>query len=818
LPAFCDVSLPVPLDQAFTYSLPLTLQHRVRPGARLLVPFGARKLTGVVLRVHDDPPEAALKDALRLIDPEPVLDDELLALGNWISGYYCAPLGEVLRSMLPLASEIRSGKVYSLTDAGRDASRQLSIVHPERAPQEGDAMNQLLQALAARSLSAAYIKKKYPLSDRILKSLERRGWLAAEEVSHDRDPLRAPSAKLRIALTGTEPPGQNNKAKPPKAERELVAYLALHPGSHNLADLEPLVHNASQAARSLARKQSVTLTEEPLEIRGAPIRAPHELNAAQRNAFDLIDAGIATGKFCTFLLYGVTGSGKTEVYLNAIDATLAAGRSALMLVPEIALTPAVAGQFYARFGDRVAILHSAFSDSERAGQWRRIREGGARVVVATRSGVFAPVRNLGLIVVDEEHDSSYKQEETPRYNGRDVAIVRARAANACVVLGSATPSLESRFNAAASEGKPGKYTLLELPDRIAERPMPTVEVIDMRQEFLETRKHAIFSRALVGAIRDRLANNEQAMILLNRRGFSTFVACRSCGERVQCVNCAVTLTFHRRDRRLLCHYCGYAERVPSVCPKCESEHIQFMGSGSERVEDELHGEFPEARIARLDRDTVAGKRQFEDILQNFRERNFDILVGTQMIAKGHDIPNVTLVGVVSADVGIGMPDFRAAERTFQILTQVAGRAGRGDLPGMVYLQTINPDHYAIRFAARQDYAGFFEKELEFRRLMKYPPFAAMANVLIRAVKQEDALRMSTELGHHLTPAPVNMRIMGPAEAPVPRLKAEFRYQILIKSASRKDLNALLKKAKEFARAQKWNATSLVIDVDPFTLL
>lgn len=814
----------MPLEQAFTYSLPLTLQHRVKPGARLLVPFGTRKLTGVVLRVHDDLPEAQLsaqpatpagavrgatKDALRLIDPEPVLDDELLALGQWISGYYCAPLGEVLRSMLPLASEIRTGKIYSLTDAGRDASRQLSI-----EPQEGDAMNQLLQMLAARSLSAAYIKKKLPLSDRILKSLERRGWIASEEVSHDRDPLRAPAAKLRIApATGDEPQG-----KLPKAERELLAYLALHPGSHNLAELEPLIHNASQAARSLARKQAVTLTEEPAAIRSTPIRAAHTLNTTQRNAFDLIAAGIATAKFCTFLLYGVTGSGKTEVYLNAIDATLAAGRSALMLVPEIALTPAVAGQFYARFGERVAILHSAFSDAERAGQWRRIRAGEAKVVVATRSGVFAPVRNLGLIVVDEEHDSSYKQEETPRYHGRDVAILRAHAANACVILGSATPSLESRFNASSVDGKPGKYTLLELPDRIAERPMPQVEVIDMRQEFLETRKQAIFSRALLAAIRERLDNNEQAMILLNRRGFSTFVACRSCGERIQCMNCAVTLTYHRRDRRLLCHYCGYAERVPSVCPKCGSEHIHFLGSGSERIEDELHGEFPTARIARLDRDTVAGKRQFEDILQNFRERNFDILVGTQMIAKGHDIPNVTLVGVVSADVGIGMPDFRAAERTFQILTQVAGRAGRGDLPGMVYLQTINPDHYAIRFAARQDYNGFFEKELQFRRFMKYPPFAALANILVRAVKQEDALRMSTELGHHITPAPENMRIMGPAEAPVPRLKAEYRYQLLIKSGSRRDLNALLRKAQEFARAQKWSATALVIDVDPLTLL
>jgi primosomal protein N' (replication factor Y) (superfamily II helicase) len=800
---FCDVSLPVPLDQAFTYSLPVTLQHRVKAGARILVPFGPRKMAGVVLRVHDDPSDVPLRDALRLIDAEPVLDGELIALGKWISGYYCAPLGEVLRSMLPLASDIRAGKIYTLTDSGRDASRQLSI-----EPQAEDTVNQVIQMLAARSLSAAHIKKKVPLADRILKSLERKGWIAVEEVQRDRDPMRAAASKLRIAPTGAEPPG-----KLPKAERELLAYLALHPGSHNLGELEPLVHNASQAARALARKQAVTLIPEPVFIRAAPIRAPHELNASQRNAFDLIEAGIAARKFCTFLLYGVTGSGKTEVYLNAIDAALASGRGALMLVPEIALTPAVAGQFFARFGDRVAMLHSAFSDSERADQWRRIRAGGASVVVGTRSGVFAPVRNLGLIVVDEEHDASYKQEENPRYNGRDVAIVRAQAANACVVLGSATPSLESRYNASS-----GKYTLLELPERIGDRPMPTVKVVDMRQEFLETRKHAIFSRALIEAIRERLENNEQAMILLNRRGFATFVACRSCGSRVECINCSVTLTWHRRDRRLLCHYCGYAERVPSVCPKCQSEHVHFMGSGSERVEDELHREFPAAKIARLDRDTVAGKRQFEDILHNFRERNFDILVGTQMIAKGHDIPNVTLVGVVSADVGIGMPDFRAAERTFQILTQVAGRAGRGHLPGIVYMQTINPDHYAIKFAAQQDYNGFFEKELQFRRFMKYPPFSAMANILIRATKQEDALRMSTELGHHITPPPENMRIMGPAEAPVQRLKAEFRYQLLIKSGSRKDLNALLRKARDFARGQKWSATALVIDVDPLTLL
>ncbi len=483
------------------------------------------------------------------------------------------------------------------------------------------------------------------------------------------------------------------------------------------------------------------------------------------------------------------------------------------MVPEIALTPAVAGQFFDRFGDRVAILHSAFGDVERSEQWRRIRSGAASVVVGTRSGVFAPVRNLGLIVVDEEHDGSYKQEETPRYNGRDVAIVRAQAAKACVVLGSATPSLESRYNV-----ERGKYTLLELPERIEARPLPAVEIIDMRQEFLETRKQATFSRKLIDALGGRLDNGEQAIVLLNRRGFSSFVACRACGERVQCMNCALTLTYHKRDRRLLCHYCGYAERVPQSCPKCASEHIYFLGVGSERVEEELHQAYPAAKIARLDRDTVTGKRQYETILQSFREGAYDILVGTQMIAKGHDIPNVTLVGVVSADIGLGMPDFRAAERTFQLLTQVAGRAGRGSIPGMVLVQTVNPEHYAVKLAAAQDYQAFYDKELHFRRLMHYPPFSAMANVLVRAEKKEAAMRMATDLGFLLSPPPEKLKIMGPAEAPVPRLKNEYRYQFLIKAASRKTLNELLQQIRHYALEHKWGATALVIDVDPLSLM
>ena len=801
---YCDVSLPVPLDRPFTYSLPETLRHRVKPGCRLIVPFGVRKMTGVALRCHDEPPSVETRQALRLIDSEPVLDEELLKLAHWIANYYCAPLGEVLRGMLPLANDIRSGKTYELTDRGRDATRQLLF---DAGPE--DPVAQVLRMLESRPLSAVYLMKKLPLADKVLQSLERKGFIIAEHVQSERDPLRAASDRLRVELE--HEPGE---MKLPKAERELIAFLMLHPGSHNLKDVESQVKNSSGAARSLARKGVLKLKREPLAGPPVgPVRTQHLLNSAQQEAFKAIQQAIESKQFRTFLLHGITGSGKTEVYLNAIDVALDAGRGALLLVPEIALTPAMAGQFYARFGDRVAILHSAFTDTERAEQWRRIRAGAASVVVGTRSGVFAPVRNLGLIVVDEEHDQSYKQEETPRYNGRDVAIVRAQSAGACVVLGSATPSLESRYNADR-----GKYTLIELPERIEQRPLPQVELIDMREEFLDTRKQNPFSRRLVEAISQRLESGEQVMILLNRRGFSAFVACRSCGERIECQNCAVTLTYHRRDRRLLCHYCNYAEREPRVCPKCQSEHIYFLGQGSERVESELHREFPRAHIARLDRDTVTGRRRYETILQGFRERSFDVLVGTQMIAKGHDIPNVTLVGVISADIGLNLPDFRAAERTFQLLTQVAGRAGRGDLPGQVLVQTINPDHYAIRMAAAHDYQAFYERELGFRRMMHYPPFSAMANLLVRSEKQEEALRMSTELGRLFTPPPEKIKILGPAEAPLERLKNEFRFQLVMKAASRKTLTEVLRRAREFALEKKWPATALVIDVDPLTLI
>jgi primosomal protein N' (replication factor Y) (superfamily II helicase) len=803
---YCDVSLPVPLDQAFTYRLPETMQHRVQPGCRLLVPFGARKLTGMVLALRADEPEGtgAVRDALRLVDEEPVLDAELLSLGRWIAQYYCAPLGEVLRSMTPLGGEVRKTKLYSLTDAGRDTARQLLL-----GADDEDPTLKILRLLEARPLSASYLQKKLPNALSVIRSLEKKGFVAMEDLEAQRDPLRASATRLRASFQASAPQG----LKLTKRERELHAFLELHPGTHNLEQLEASVKGASQAARSLARRNLIALEPEAPTGVFASDLPPRTLNPHQLEAYQQIETALRAGQFHSFLLEGVTGSGKTEVYLKSIDATIALGRSALLLVPEIALTPAVAGQFFHRFGDRVAILHSAFHDAERAEQWRRIQSGIATVVVGTRSGVFAPVQNLGLVVIDEEHDASYKQQETPRYNGRDVAVVRARGAGAVAVLGSATPSLESRYNA-----ERGKYTLIKLPERIEQRPMPDVEVIDMRQEFLETRKLATFSRRLVETIDERLKSREQTMLLLNRRGFSSFVACRACGERLECVNCAVTLTYHRRDRRMLCHYCNYAAKVPSACPKCGSEYLNFIGTGSEKVEEELHRDFPEARIARMDRDTVSGKRHFESILHGFRDGAFDILVGTQMIAKGHDIPNVTLVGIVSADIGLGLPDFRAAERTFQLLTQAAGRAGRGNLPGIVLIQTINPEHYAVRLASEQNYDGFYAKEIQFRKLMRYPPFAALANVLVRSQNQEDALAMSAELGRMLDPAPEGIKVLGPAEAPVPKLKSEFRYQLLLKAADRRILNETLRDLQRFGREQKWPATALVIDVDPLTLL
>jgi len=542
----------------------------------------------------------------------------------------------------------------------------------------------------------------------------------------------------------------------------------------------------------------------------------HALNAGQKRAVDAIHADLAARKFRVNLLHGVTGSGKTEVYLGAIEAALAAGQTALVLVPEIALTLAVARLLEGRLGRDagVTVLHSALPDAERSAAWWAARRGTARVVVGTRSAVFVPLERLGLIVVDEEQESAYKQEETPKYNGRDVALVRAKLEGAVAVLGSATPSLESYHN-----GRRGKYRLLELPTRVSDRPLARVELVDLREEFGRTHKTRALGERLRAAVAARLAAGTQSLILINRRGYSWFMLCRGCGAAVQCRDCSIALTWHKGRGRLLCHYCGFSRAVPSLCPNCSGKFLYYVGEGAEQVEEQLRAEFPHARIGRLDRDSVRTPAEYRKVLRSFASGALDILVGTQMLAKGHDFHRVTLVGVVSADLALGLPDFRAAERTFQLLTQVAGRAGRGELRGEVLIQTHYPEHYAIQYGARQDYHAFFEREAQFRRAMHYPPFAALANVIVRAKKVEDAAKWSRQLAGILAPEEQRgLKVLGPAAAPLSRLRGEHRFQFLIKSPRRSLLTAAMTGALDACATLGIPDGAVLVDIDPAGLM
>ncbi len=584
----------------------------------------------------------------------------------------------------------------------------------------------------------------------------------------------------------------------------------------------PLLLERAQVTKRVIEKLEsagqLILWEEPLIPDDDPWESDYVppnniLNAEQQTALNEIRNWLDAGKFQPALLHGVTGSGKTEVYLSAIEAALTKGKSALVLVPEIALTLWMGRHVRARFGPRVAVLHSALPDAERAREWWRVRRGDARIVVGTRSAVFAPLQNLGLILVDEEQETAYKQEETPRYNGRDTAIYRARLEGVVAVLGSATPSLESYQNA-----RSGKYKLLELKTRVENRPMAKVTVVDLREDFRAHHKNAPVSEALRAAIAERLANGTQAMVLINRRGYSWFLLCRSCGAYLQCQNCSIGLTYHKSRQRLECHYCGFAMRVPKACPKCAKEYLYFVGEGAERIEEYLHEQFPKARIARLDRDTVRTKQQFQKVLGAFAKGEIDVLVGTQMVAKGHDFERVTLVGVVAADLALGRPDFRAAEKTFQLLTQVAGRAGRGRLTGEVLVETYYPEHYAIELAAKQDYIGFFEKEAHFRRMLHYPPYTALASILIRDKKIERAVQWSRALEAVLKPfEQQGMKVLGPAAAPLSRLRQEFRFQFLLKTPKRSILGRALAACVEYCEANKIPETAVIVDVDPTSL-
>jgi primosomal protein N' (replication factor Y) (superfamily II helicase) len=811
MPEFCDVALPVPLDTVFTYRIADEQSPVV--GGRVLVPFRAQRLSGIAVELHDRKPSVKTKDIIRVLDEAAVLDAQLLGLGKWISDYYLAPIGEVFRTMLPLAAEFKRSVVYRITETGHNILHQAGTVgssaRSRKTPEEQMGEFRVLEILAEREgAREESLRASARVSRQLLAGMVRKSWIAREDTSNSRDAAR--TVKMASLKSGEGKLNANQQI--------IIAALTSAGGKVAVEALRELKVPRS-ALTTLVKRGLVELIDEPADFSVSTMKARQSpfdflFNSEQALALEKIQAAVNAREYGGMLLHGITGSGKTAVYLAAMRSVLEAGRSSILLVPEIGLTPAVAADLHQVFGEEVAILHSALSDQERAEQWHRIKRGEARVVVGTRSAVFAPVADLALMIVDEEHDSSYKQEETPRYHARDVAVVRAKMANATVVLGSATPSLESYFNA-----KKNKYTLLHLPDRVEQRPLPEVEIIDMRQEFQETGREQVISRKLAQEIRERLELKEQVMVLLNRRGYSPVALCRACGKTLECKNCAIAMTHHKRSHRMECHYCGYTAPVPKACIHCGSEYVYFLGTGSEKLEELLHGMFPQARIGRLDRDTVRGRDDVEGTLAALNEGELDLLVGTQMIAKGHDIHGVTLVGVVGADMALGFPDFRAAERTFQLLTQVAGRAGRGQTPGRVVLQTLFPDHYAVQYAAQHDFVGFYEKELRFRSWMHYPPYSALANVLVRSDRLDEALQWSGILGRWFGKTRhEGVRVLGPAAAPILRLKRDYRYHFILKSPSREKLNGTLRAMLGFAAQEKIPRTQVVVDVDAVWLM
>jgi primosomal protein N' (replication factor Y) len=845
---FCNVALPVPLRTTFTYAVPEALHGTVQPGSRVLVPFRKKSMVGVVVELAERAPEGTpentkIREIAKALDLVPALTPKLLELGHWIAGYYLAPVGEVFRAMLPPVTELRTRRQIVLTEAGRAALESSGLTREEA--EFLAKLNEKKGVLQSRPAA------KLGVDSAALERLRRRGWIEIRATMLGR------KAKTQ-RVVAWKSPGSNSDSARQDTTSVYPEERRVHPEPRRAPEVPPLETSSSRSKLQAQREERIrellqaqrgplplprllklanvsraTIgrmlrdgllesweeridpAEDPFDVGYAP--PAHELNEEQESALKSVRARFELGEFGVLLLHGVTGSGKTEVYMRSVQETLARGKTAIILVPEIALTLWIGRQCRAWFGARfegVAVLHSALSDVERAREWWRVRNGEARVVVGTRSAVFAPLENLGLIIVDEEQESSYKQEETPRYHGRDVAIVRAKMEGALAVLGSATPSLETYHHA-----RNGKYELLTLASRVENRSLASVEIVDLREDFKQTHQTSPISSALHAATQECLAQKTQALVLINRRGYSWSVLCRSCGASVQCVNCSISMTYHKHRNRLECHYCGSVQPVPKQCPKCQSKYVYFFGEGSEQLEERLRKEFPGARIARLDRDTARTKRQYQETLGAFAAGALDILVGTQMLAKGHDFQRVTLVGVVSADSSLSLPDFRAAERTFQLLTQVAGRAGRGELPGRVLIQTFYPEHYAIQDAVRQDYAAFFEREMHFRRLMAYPPFASLANVIVRDMKLENAIRWARQLSEYFSPHDGKAaRILGPATAPLARLKKEHRFQFLLKSPKRSVLTKLLAGAAEYCDAKEIPQTAVLVDMDPLSLL
>ncbi|MSO35135.1 MAG: primosomal protein N' [Acidobacteria bacterium] len=784
-----SVAVPVPALGLLTYRVPPDQAMPV-PGARVVVPLGPRKLTGVAVgQVSAADLTFKLKDIIQVLDAGAFVPPDVVKLTQWVSDYYLAGPGATLAAALPphgLTNKVdrfKTVRIVALTAAGMV---RLTTSAKATAVEKADATTE-------------HVASGFPVHQSL-----------GEGGSRTALALGAKQKQAMLLLNGAP----HGLSAPDLAERGIAAatitrlkglgYVAIR---NDRVDRDPFEHAVgAHKPDGAGRPRALTSEQEAAMAHLAPLAAANAFHVA--------------------LVHGVTGSGKTEVYLRLADAVRQRGRGVLMLVPEIALTPQVAALFRARFGAAVAIQHSGLSDGERHDQWHRIRRGDVDVVIGTRSAVFAPLANPGLIIVDEEHDTSYKQDETPRYHGRDVAIMRGKFANALVVIGSATPTLESYTNALA-----GRYSLVTLNRRVLDRPMAQVQVVNMREEIAAAGAEVVLSRALREAITTRLEEGQQSLILLNRRGFATSVLCRQCGASLECPNCSVTLTVHRRrpvhhsatadrdsrdggDWRARCHYCNFTKLVPKACEKCAAPYMERIGFGTERVEAEIRSAFPSARVARVDRDTVRRKGSLVQILEKVASRDIDVLIGTQMIAKGHDFPECTLVGVISADVGLGLADFRSAERTFQLLTQVAGRAGRGERPGQAIIQSLVPEHYSVRMACDQDYRAFYDKEVEFRRAMRYPPQVAMVNVVVRGKTFADAMDTASDLADSLRGGK-GFVVLGPAPAPLTKLRGEHRVQLFLKGTSRKAMREGLQLA--LSRLTKMSK-AIAVDVDPLSML
>jgi primosomal protein N' (replication factor Y) (superfamily II helicase) len=807
-----DVAPFVAAPGVYTYEVPAELGGTIRPGCRVVVSLLSRQAVGVVTEVRTATPEDTsrdLKPVVDLLDEQPVLEPDLLDFVLWMARYYLAAPGEALRTALPGPLHARERQLLRLTPEGeRVLSAQEAVlrsVDDDIGPRERRLLELLRDGGGALTLNQLHREGAVGTA---LGRLVGRGLVAQ---SAQRQTPAKPHTDLLLELL--EPVDLERLGRA-RRQVALVETLRQAGGRARLGELSGRSKDARAlahklAARGVLRVEVLEVPRDPFAAEPVEIDRPPQLTDEQQAALDALLAASERGEFVSFLLHGVTGSGKTEVYLRLIARVLERGRDALVLVPEISLTPQLAARFRARFGNQVAVLHSGLTDAERFGQWRLIRSAGVRIVVGARSAIFAPLRNIGAVIVDEEHDPSFKQEEGVRYNARDLALVRAQRARAVAVLGSATPSLESYYRV-----EEGRVQLLNLRRRATPRPLPEVQVVDLRR--YRTGPDGVLTAPLADAIEATLEQREQTILFLNRRGFSTFVLCKICGHAFRCVHCSVTLTYHRNAEQLICHYCGYAIPRPTRCPACSGEAIGLLGLGTEKVEEFLRERFVGARVARLDRDTASG-RGLRTILAQVGRREVDILVGTQMVTKGHDFPHVTLVGVISADQGLHFPDFRASERTFQLLTQVAGRAGRGDRPGRVVIQTYSPEHPSLIAAQAHDYEAFYRQEIEGRRELGYPPCAHLASLRLDG---EDAAAVATaahELaadGHRLLGDSRDVTLLGPTEAPIQRLKGRTRWLLVAKASSRAPLRRLLEALSDGRR----RGARVTVDVDPLLML